>query len=263
VSGASGGRPAIDPRIRQRRVQVRRGQGRRRLRILLAGLAVVAVVAGALVLLHTPLFRSRVVTVTGIHPNTPTAAIVAAAGLARPVPLIDVDPGAAAARVEALPWVAGAEVTRHWPDGVNVAVTERAPVAVMAGPSTAWSQVDATGRVLAVVPARPPSLVELVVDTARGPLPPAPVGRTLPPVADPGLTVAASLPPAFAAQVTTVVVAPDATVNLALSSGLTVELGTATDLSAKEEDVAAIIAHASLRGKKVIDVTVPDAPAVG
>jgi cell division septal protein FtsQ len=75
--------------------------------------------------------------------------------------------------------------------------------------------------------------------------------------------VAASLPTAFSAQVTTVTVAPDRTVDLALTSGLTVELGTATDLPVKYEDVAAIIAHASLRGKKVIDVTVPDAPAVG
>jgi len=257
------GRPAIDPRIRQRRVAVRRGMGRRRLRWLLAAVVVVVVVVGGYLLLHTAPFTSKVVVVTGPHPHTSTAAIVAAAGLGRPVPLIGVDTGAAAARVEALPYIATAQVSRRWPDGVRIVVTERVGVAVMAGPATSWSVVDATGRTLEVQPARPPTLVQLVVQTARGALAPAPVGGTLPPAAEPGLAVAASLPTAFSAQVTTVTVAPDRTVDLALTSGLTVELGTATDLPVKYEDVAAIIAHASLRGKKVIDVTVPDAPAVG
>jgi cell division protein FtsQ len=260
---STGRRPTIDPRIRQRRVAVRRGQGRRRLRWVLAGLVVVAVVVGGLALLHTPLFNSKVVTVTGSHPHTPTAAIVSAAGLDRPVPLIDLNTGAAADRVEALPYIASAEVTRHWPDGVTIAVTERAPAAVVAGPGSSWSIVDAAGRTLLVQPTRPAGLVQLVVTTAKGQTAPVPVGASLPAVADPGLRVASTLPPAFAAQVTSVSVAPDGTVDLALNSGLTVQLGTATDLAAKYEDVAAIIAHADLHGKKVIDVTVPDAPAVG
>ena len=255
--------PPIDPRIRQRRVAVRRGAGRRRLRWLLLAVTLIALVIGGVALLHTSIFRSKVVVVTGPHPHTATAAIVAAAGLVRPVPLIDLNTGAAGQSVETLPYIATAQVSRHWPDGVSIAVTERTVVATMSGPATAWSLVDETGRTLAAQPTRPPATVQLVVDTATGPLVPPPVGRTLPPSADPGLTVAASLPAAFADQVTTVTVAPDATVDLALNSGLTVELGTATDLAAKYEDVAAIIAHASLRGKKVIDVTVPDAPAVG
>ncbi|MGP8007226.1 MAG: cell division protein FtsQ/DivIB [Acidimicrobiales bacterium] len=89
------------------------------------------------------------------------------------------------------------------------------------------------------------------------------MGESLPPATEPGLKVCTTLPMAFSAQVVSVTVATDTTVNLALNSGLTVMLGTATDLSSKYEDVAAVIAHASLRGKKVIDVTVPDAPAVG
>jgi hypothetical protein len=52
-------------------------------------------------------------------------------------------------------------------------------------------------------------------------------------------------------------------VSLALGSGLTVLLGTDAALGAKYEDVAAIIAHASLRGMHTIDVTVPQSPTVG
>ena len=56
--------------------------------------------------------------------------------------------------------------------------------------------------------------------------------------------------------------AADGTVDLALNSGLAVLLGTDTDLPAKYEDVAAIIAHASLHGATAIDVTVPASPTV-
>jgi len=230
---------------------------------VLGGLVVVALAVGGLALLHTPLFNAKVVTVTGVHPQTPTAAIVTAAGLDHPVPLIDLNTGSMAARVEALPFIATAEVSRHWPDAVIIAVTERVPAATVAGPGASWSTVDAAGRTLVVQPTRPAGLAQLVVTTAKGPLAPVPVGQSLPAVAGPGLEVASTLPAAFAAQVTSVAVAADGTVDLALNSGLTVQLGTATDLAAKYEDVAAIIAHADLHGKKVIDVTVPDAPAVG
>jgi cell division septal protein FtsQ len=83
------------------------------------------------------------------------------------------------------------------------------------------------------------------------------------PTADPGLVVARTLPPAFASQVVSVNVAADGTVSLALNSNLVVLLGTVSDLTAKYEDVAAIIAHANLRGARTIDVTVPQSPTVG
>jgi len=92
---------------------------------------------------------------------------------------------------------------------------------------------------------------------------PAAVGGTVASAADPGLTVARTLPPAFAAQVGTITVADDGTVSLALDSSLVVLLGTVSDLTAKYEDVAAIIAHAPLRGDHTIDVTVPQSPTVG
>ena len=252
----------IDPRIRQRREQVRRGRTQRRLRWLAVTGAVVVLVVGGALLLHTPLFEAKVVSVTGEHPNTPTAAIEAAAGVLRHPPLISVDPGPAAARVESLPFVASARVVRHWPDAVTIAVTERKPVAAMAGPAGAWATLDGNGRTLAVTPGKP-ALPALVVHAGTGTVAPAPVGRTTAPAAGPGLLVARTLPTAFSGQVTTITVAADGTVSLALNSGLTVLLGTVSELTSKYEDVAAIIAHAPLRGAHSIDVTVPQSPTVG
>ena len=251
----------IDPRIRQRREQVERSRTQKRIRWAAAMAAVVALVALGVFLLHTPLFEAKVVTVTGTHPNTSDLAIESAAGLLHRPPRISVDPAAVAARVESLPFIASAQVTRHWPDAVTVRVTERRPVVTMAGPAAAWSTLDGAGRTLAITPGRP-GIPVLVVHSAAGPVPPAPIGGTVAAAAEPGLLVARTLPPAFAGQVVSVTVAPNTAVSLALTSGLIVRLGTTSDLTAKYEDVAAIIANAPLRGAHTIDVTVPQSPTV-
>lgn len=260
----SGSDEHIDPRIRQRRESVERSRTQKRLLWVAGAVGVAALVALGVFLLHTALFGAKVVKVTGSHPNTTEAAIVQAAGLDHHPPLISVDPAAVAARVESLPFIASAQVSRHWPDGVTIHVTERVPVTTMATATTGWATLDGAGRTMAVAPTRPTGLPALVVHAPSGAVvPAAPVGGTVARAADPGLTVARTLPPAFAAQVETVTVAADGTVSLALNSHLAVLLGTTSDLTAKYEDVAAIIAHAPLRGAHTIDVTVPQSPTVG
>jgi cell division protein FtsQ len=252
----------IDPRIRERRIDVARSRGRRRLAWLCAGVGLVAAAGIILATLHTAWMSAQVVTVTGQHPNTSTAAIEAASGLDGHPPLIDVDPGSVAARVERLPYVAAADVRRQWPDGVEIRVTERVPAMQMAGPGTKWSILDANGRTLGIVPSRAPGLVVLIVYGPSGGVSPAPVGKALGQGAAAGLRVSHTLPPAFAGQVAAVTELANATVRLYLNSGLNVLLGTTVELNAKYEDVAAIIAHAPLTGAKTIDVTVPQSPTV-
>jgi cell division protein FtsQ len=259
---AETGRPSIDPRIRQRRVAIRRSQGRRRLRWIGGAAAAVVLVIGVLGLMHTPWFGAQAVSVTGTHPRTPSAAIVAAAGLGGHPPLISLNAGAVAKRVESLPFIATAHVHKHWPDGVQIAVTERAPVVQMAGPGSSWSLLDGNGRTLQVVPGRVPGLVVYIVHTPTAGIPPAPVGRTLPTSAGPGLAVSRSLPPAFAAQVVSVTVAADGSISMTLSSGINVLFGTDADLTAKYQDIASILAHGTLHATSVIDVTVPESPTV-
>jgi cell division protein FtsQ len=247
--------PRVDPRISARRAEVTRRQGRRRL----AGLVAVVVLAGAAVgswfLLHTPMFSAKVVTVEGaVH--TPAASVAAAAGLASHPPLLDVNTGAAATAIEALPWVKSAQVRRSWPDGVRITLTERTPAAVVAH-TGGFDLVDATGRVLASQPSAPSGLVHLVVP---GTVPAA--GASLSPAAAPGLAVLTSLPAAFAAQVSTVSVDATGQVSLALTSPVSVLLGSTAELPAKYEDVASLLAGANLHPGDVLDVTVPDSPVV-
>lgn len=76
--------------------------------------------------------------------------IFAALDLDRPTSLLRYNPEAARQRVEALPWVRRATVTRVLPDTVEVRITERTPIALWLREGSA-SLVDADGRELARV----------------------------------------------------------------------------------------------------------------
>jgi cell division protein FtsQ len=246
----------MDPRISARRTAVIRDQGRRRLRVLVIGLAATAVVVGGWFLIHSPLFAARAVTVTGnVHESA--SQVIEQAGLASQPALLDVNAGAAAARIEELPWVRSASVAVSWPDGVHIAVTEQTPRVVVSEAGGRWATLSANGRVLGVSTVRPPGLVLLTVPQAPG----AP-GSVLPGRDAPGLDVAATLPASFAAQVTGVTVEPAGWVQLSMTTPIAVDIGSATQLTAKYEDVSSILAGATLHNGDVIDVSVPDAPTV-
>jgi len=150
----------MDPRIRDRRIQVRRDEGRKRLRLLIAfGSCLIA--AGAVVAaLHSALLDVDHVRVAGAV-ETPAAQITAAAGLDHHRFLVDIDPSAVRARVGALPWVADVEVRRRWPGTVRIRVTERKALASLPAPGNRTALVDATGRVLALTDSAPAGTVRL------------------------------------------------------------------------------------------------------
>jgi cell division septal protein FtsQ len=249
-------RTTMDPRISARRTAVIRQQGRRRLRVLGIALAAIACLVGVWFLLHTPIFSARSISVTG-NAHESAAQVVSQAGLAAHPPLLDVNAGAAAARLEQLPWVRSASVHVSWPDGVHIAVTEETPRVTVATPGGSWAVLSAGGRVLEVSAARPPGLLLLTVPTAPGT-----PGTVLSARDAAALHVASSLPASFAAQVTVVTLEPAGWVQLALTTPILVDIGSTAELTAKYEDVSSILSGASLHNGDVIDVSVPDAPTV-
>ena len=94
------------------------------------------------------------------------------------------------------------------------------------------------------------------------PAAPGQPGSVLPAKDAAGLAVASTLPASFAAQVTAVTIEPAGWVQLALTTPIVVNIGTATELPAKYEDVSSILAGATLHNGDVIDVSVPQAPTV-
>ena len=147
---AGEGTLALDPRLRARRREIQRHQGRRRLRRLQAAMGLAALGAGAWGLALSPLADVDRVLVEGAN-RSGTDAVEDATGIHRGEALATLDIGQAGAGVEGLPWVATATVTRSWPDSVVVVVTERRPVAVVTTADGSRVAVDGQGRQLAVV----------------------------------------------------------------------------------------------------------------
>jgi cell division protein FtsQ len=247
--------PPVEPRLWLRRMEVLREQGRRRLRWVIAALVAVVVAAAILVTLHSPVLAVRHVTVVGAH-QTPVGAVVGQAGLDGR-PLVDIDTGAAAARVESLPWVAHASVVRSWPTGVTITVVERVPRAAVDRPGGV-AVVDGSGHVLEWAPESPPGLPSLGAVVVPGP-----PGSVLGPGARPALTVVDAFPASLAPTVRRVVMPKGRGAWLDLGGGLSAALGGTGEISAKLQSLVSVLASARPAGSAVIDVTVPDLPTVG
>ena len=141
---------AVDPRLRARRREIQRHQGRRRLRRLQAALGLAALGAGAWALAVSPVADVDRVVVEGAN-RSGNDAVEEATGIHRGEAMATLDIGQADAGVEDLPWVATATVARRWPSSVVVVVTERRPMAVVVAADGSRVAVDAEGRQLAVV----------------------------------------------------------------------------------------------------------------
>ena len=116
--------------------------------VLGAGIAYAAVQLSA-----DPRLALGDVAVTGAQ-RTGTDTVLAAAALPRGRDVWLLDTAGATQRVEALPWVASAQVRREWPNLVSIDVTERVAAARLSldasttEPGMAYALVDAGGRVL-------------------------------------------------------------------------------------------------------------------
>lgn len=240
--------PSIEPKLRARRIEVARHQGRRRLRRLGVVLLVVLLVVGAVALTQSPALDVDHVVVRGAQ-RTDAAAIRSAAGVRRGEAMLGVDLGAAAAGVESLPYVASAQVARDWPGTIRIVVVERRPVAVV-GQGSAAVVVDRTGRALAVAPEGS----TLPVLSGE----PVEVGASVPAGRQRALAVVAELPTALRRQVAAARVAPTGVV-LELDDGIEVRWGDGSQATAKAEALQVLLDQAGRDTIASIDVSVPRA----
>lgn len=247
----------------------------------MAAVVVVGLLGAAVGAAYSPWLSARHVVVRGAGPGG-SAAVVSAAGLVGAPPMIDVNPAAASARIERLPWVDRAAVARRWPDTVVVRVTRRVPVAVMARPGGGLALVDAAGRVISWlggapgapgVPGAPGSrgasagalrgnaypVLPKIDAPGKAGFPGSYVGKS----AAPGLAVAAAIPPVMAGQVSLVEVGPNGSVRLVLTSGVEALMGSSTQIRAKFEALASVLRAAPPKGPALVDVATPNEPTVG
>ncbi len=254
-------RTRMDPRIRQRRIAVRRDEGRRRLRLLIAAMALVAVIAAGIGVTRSPLLDLDHIRLSGAS-EAALADVTRATGLRRGQAMVDLDEAGLARKAMALPWVRTATVSRRWPATVVITVTERVPLVAMSRGNGGWALTDRTGRVVSLALVPPPGVVTLAGLPAAG----AP-GTDLPASARPSLDVAVSLPADLRAQVASI--GPDGAadarpgdVALQLRSGAFARLGDSGQLAGKLAALATVLRQVDLTRVAVIDVRVPESPAI-
>ena len=221
---------------------------RRRLAAALLAALVLLVAVGLgtrLLLYDAGVADVRDVSVTGLV-TVPEQAVRDAAAVVPGGPLIAVDTAGVAQRVAAVEGVAAVEVRRAWPHTVEVAVTERVPVALWPTPQAVF-EVDATGLAYRRAPEPPPPLPRLAfAGVAPGD-----------PATGAALTVLRDLPPPLRALVSAVDVA-GTTVTLALGDGRSVRWGDPD----RAADKAAVLGPLLGQPGTVYDVSSPDLPTV-
>ena len=253
----SRGTQSEDPRIRARRIEVRREAGRRRLnRVAVAGI-VLGLAAIAIGVAASPLLDVGSIEVDGMY-RTPVEEVIGAAGIEEGDPLVLADLDAAERRIESLPWVADARVSREWSGTVRYAIQERTPLVAVATADGGWIAADADGRVLAALEGPPPDLARLDgVEASAEP------GDSLADAARPSLLVAEAV--AAAAPGGMVVAGPERSVELRLASGGSVAFGPVEDPDVVHDQAVALTTVLQAVGAECIqrlDVRAPEAPVL-
>lgn len=247
---------AIDPRIRARRVEVKRAEGRKRLRLLLVGVGAVAGLVGAWLTTRSPLLDVDHFQINGLSDHGESA-VVEAAAVDRGSPLLDVDLGSIDSRVEDLPWVKSAHSARQWPGTVRIDVVERVATALVPAAEGVYALIDESGVVIAestVGSAPDLPIVDVELTSEVGEIDEASL---------PGLEVAGAMPADLRAWVQTILIDPvSGRLGLDLVGSATADLGDDTLLADKMESLRSVLAGADLTCVSAIDVSVADLPTI-
>ena len=233
--GAGGGGGSADQRIRARRISVRRAEGRRRLRWVLIGLAVIALPVTILAVLASPIFDVTDVTVQGATYTDPTLLSTVINDISGD-PVLLVDTKAIEKQLLADPWVERVKVETDFPHGVHIDIRERKPVAAFQGGDGRFRIIDYEGRVLDVIDGIPVDYMMITgdnPDTARGQFAGAPYSAAA--------ELVLGLPAEISAVTQSVGLnAATGALTLQLDGGTTVQLGDASNMDKK---LARLLTH--------------------
>jgi cell division protein FtsQ len=214
-----------------------------------------AVALLAAMLLQTPIFSVNTISLVGSTHYSPDDVQQSVDLDGRP--LISLPVEQVESQIEQMPWIASASIQKIWPNEVKVSVTERVPVALTPADG-GWYVVDASGRVLAQAVSRPTNLLAIVdAGDIEGP------GSTLDPRFNDAMAVAALVPVELVAQIEGVIADQDGSVRLAMTSGVIVKMGEATNIPAKYQALATVLRQIDDVAKVAeIDVRAADTPVV-
>ena len=234
----------------------RAGRRRRWPYVVAAVLLVLVLAAGAAA---SPVLDVDELVVEGL-PQARVQEVRDQAGISRGEAMVGLDAGAAASRIEELPWVRSASVRRSWPGRVVIEVAERTPVAALAGAGH-WVLVDGDGRRLARV-RRPPAGAVVVEGIGTTGEPGSRIDRR----AAGAVELSRRLPPAVRFRLPRVAVDPDGRLDLRLriedERDAVAVFGRPEQLRDKVLALATVLESVDLRGLSRIDLRIPGAPVL-
>jgi cell division protein FtsQ len=248
-----GAEPAapIDPRIRARRIAVRRSVGLRRLRWVVVVGIVFGLLAVLAVLFASPLFSVRTVSITGARYTDP-AALQRVVDSLEGEPILVVDLDRARERIKAIPWVEDATVHMDFPDTVRIQISERQPVAAFQGTDGWYRVIDDTGWVIAVLQGQPADYLLVAGDG-----PNTEAGQSAGGVYRAAAELLVSAPDELRPLVAGLAVSPSGELAMGLTSGTVVNFGEPVQLRSKLVSVVAYLRVHPPAEVKRLDVSDP------
>jgi cell division septal protein FtsQ len=218
----------------------------RRWTVVAIGLIAVATLAVAAT--YTPLFGASDIRVRGSH-GMPRAEVLAVARVDGRSNVFHLDTRAVERRLEQDPRILEARVSTSLPDRLAIEIVTRTPVGVV---GIARNLVGADGVVIG--PAGHAVDLPALVTPDGGPV----GGGYL----ETAAATAGALDPALRRAVDAVVVAPDGGLEVRLVAGFSASFGDASELAAKAESLAALLAWVRDQDVRVVsaDLSVPGSP---
>ena len=186
----------IDPRIQERRIEIIRARGKRRLRVLLTIVVLGLLSVGGILLSKSSLLDVDEVVVVGADSELEEL-IVNAANIPESKPVLEIDTMAISSRIKEIPTIRDAKVSRSFGGKVTISVTIRKPSVLLSNLGQ-WLLIDEDGRVLERVLEFPTSVKYPVIESNFVDLQ---VGEWLPDQALFAVELAANLPPVLLADI--------------------------------------------------------------
>jgi cell division protein FtsQ len=246
--GGAGARVANSKRAererRQRAISLRRGLAWAAMAVVVAGL-----VWGVIALIRAPIFSVEQITITGATRLT-RSQVLARAQVPTGTTLVRLPKRAIVERLLAEPWIREVRVTRRFPHTLDIAITERRPVAIVDAGGTAIWLVDGSGVWLAPRSATDTGTLPVIRDV-EGLLPKA-GGQAASPELQNAVAVLNGLSSPLRQKVRTVTAPTVDRTALILPRGVQVFVGSAEDIAKKDEVARAILAQ----NKNVVYVNV-------
>jgi cell division septal protein FtsQ len=237
--------PSAEPPSRRRRIAVS----------LLVAAGAVGLVVGGVFVSRSSMLHARAIDVRGASHRSHEQ-VVEAAGVSLATNVLWLDEGVVERRLAADPWIAGADVRVALPWTIEIEVRERAPVAVasdglrevlVAGDGTSLGTPAVPGRGLPRIQLSPPAALGVSVQSPR-----------------PAALAIGAMAPRLRAEVATVTVLVDGTLELRLEGGVAVRYGGAVEVRRKAAVLGRILGWARREGETVaaVNVVAPGHPAV-